>query len=387
MDTVSRRQILETAGAGAVVGAGTLGVSGQQRTVASAATGSFTATGTGGFLTINADNPSPGENEDGTRFPLAGDGVDGEFIIEGEIASDGTWESTSTTMPSFTQTESTFLGDITIDVTYYIEGIITGTIDRAGNLLTSQMPLRVDIVVSGAANSSGTVEADANNLTTETSGAMTGSASGLDTTSGTASLVDNELTLPSSGADLVDSVFALPSQTVGRNWMRLDLNLSLPALTGTVAGTVTDGTDPLSGVVVDILDAGDGTLVQTVTTDSTGAYTATLDPATYEVEITEDGYAPSQAEVTVTEGVTSTLDIALDELPTFAEGPPADNDGDGLYEDVRGNGDLSILDVQELFKNLDNPDLQANSELFNFQGDSPDEVGILDVQALYDQYL
>ena len=67
--------------------------------------------------------------------------------------------------------------------------------------------------------------------------------------------------------------------------------------------------------------------------------------------------------------------------------PPRDIDGDGKYEDVRGNGDLSILDVQELFKNLDNPDLQANSELFNFQGDSPDEVGILDVQALYDQYL
>ena len=387
MVNLNRRRLLETAGAGVVVGAGTVGVSGEQTAFQPAATGSFTATGTGGFLTINAASPSPGSDEDGTRFPLAGSGVDGDFIIEGEIASDGTWESTSTTLPSFTDTESTLFGDITIDVTYYIDGTITGTIDRTGNLMTSQMPLRVDVVVSGAASSSGTIEADANNLTTETSGSMTGSASNLDTTAGTASLVDNELTLPSSGADLIDSVFALPSQTVGRNWLRLDADLSLPALTGTVTGTITDGTDSLSGVAVDIVDPSDGTVVQTVTTDSTGAYAATLAPATYEVRIKQDGYAPYQSEVTVTEGATNTVDIALDELPTFAEGPPADNDGDGLYEDVRGNGDLSILDVQELFKNMDNPELQAHSELFNFQGDDPDEVGILDVQALYDQYL
>jgi hypothetical protein len=72
--------------------------------------------------------------------------------------------------------------------------------------------------------------------------------------------------------------------------------------------------------------------------------------------------------------------------PTIVEGPPADLDGDGLYEDVRGNNDLTILDVQSLFNNLDNPDLQNNAEAFKFQENgASEEVTILDVQALFNE--
>jgi len=62
-----------------------------------------------------------------------------------------------------------------------------------------------------------------------------------------------------------------------------------------------------------------------------------------------------------------------------------DLDGDGLYEAVRGKDEFTILDIQTLFNNLENPDLQEYSEAYNFQGGSPDEVTILDVQGQFNK--
>lgn len=58
-----------------------------------------------------------------------------------------------------------------------------------------------------------------------------------------------------------------------------------------------------------------------------------------------------------------------------------DPNGDGLYEDVNGDGEFNILDVQALYANLDKVPVQDNAELFDFSGDG--QVNILDVQALY----
>jgi len=73
------------------------------------------------------------------------------------------------------------------------------------------------------------------------------------------------------------------------------------------------------------------------------------------------------------------------ELPTLAEaqGPPQSLNDDGLYHDVHGDGDLTILDVRTLFDNLDNPDLQNNAWAYNFSDSDPSEVNILDVQGLF----
>jgi subtilisin family serine protease len=71
--------------------------------------------------------------------------------------------------------------------------------------------------------------------------------------------------------------------------------------------------------------------------------------------------------------------------PPLVDDPPRDLDGDGLYEDVRGDGDLSILDVQSLFNNLDSSDLQEYATLYSFSGDDPGEVTILDVQGLFNE--
>ena len=48
---------------------------------------------------------------------------------------------------------------------------------------------------------------------------------------------------------------------------------------------------------------------------------------------------------------------------------------------------FTILDVQALFNNLDNPAVQNNAELYRFQQSGQDgrDVNILDVQALFNK--
>ena len=78
--------------------------------------------------------------------------------------------------------------------------------------------------------------------------------------------------------------------------------------------------------------------------------------------------------------------ISLDVAPPPLVGGrrPKSLGNDGLYDDVRGDGELDINDVQALFNNLDNPDLQANAQAFDFSGQGG-AVDILDVQALFER--
>jgi phosphatidylserine/phosphatidylglycerophosphate/cardiolipin synthase-like enzyme len=68
----------------------------------------------------------------------------------------------------------------------------------------------------------------------------------------------------------------------------------------------------------------------------------------------------------------------------LARTPPKNILGDGLFRDVRGTGQFTILDVQALFDHLDDPTVQDNAWAFNFSGTDPDEVTVVDVQALFD---
>ena len=81
--------------------------------------------------------------------------------------------------------------------------------------------------------------------------------------------------------------------------------------------------------------------------------------------------------------------IALEETPQpppiGGGGPPQDLNGDGLHEDVRGDDEFTILDVQALFDNLDSDAVQNNAAAFDFSGLDPDEVTIFDVQALFNR--
>jgi len=473
MAWIERRELLKTTGTGVALGAGAASAR-EMDTVETRQTTTFTATATSGFLTIDAGS----RTTDDATLPLAGSAVDGDFVIEGEISPDGTWQSTSTSLPSFSETRDSgniIVGDVTISINYFISGTVTGTIDRAGNVMTATMPLRIDLEVSGfpGGPAGDTIPADANDLTTESSGDMTGSASGLDTTSGSATLVDNEFTLPGTGTDLVDEVFGLPSQTSGRNWMELqfDIQFSDSVSIGTFTGTVTNQSgSPLSGIPIQVNDDS-GTTVTTATTDSNGeystevspgtydlvvsdpdydsasetasvsdeetatvdfqvvakpgtvegtvfdisgplgneevtlvdgdqtvdtaitsaddstkgAYTLTSQPGQYDIVLNKDGYEPFEETVTVEANSTTNVQINLSPLPTLVVGQITDPDGDGLYEDVRGDGQVGILDVQALFNQLGTDLLSFHSEKFNFSGQNPDDVTILDVQALFNK--
>jgi len=118
----------------------------------------------------------------------------------------------------------------------------------------------------------------------------------------------------------------------------------------------------------------------THTYDSPGEYAASLtvttaagdsDTATETVTVTEAGEGPPAV-------------VGTD--------PPRDLDGDGLYEDIDGDGELSIGDVQQFFQNRDADVVQNNAEFFNFSAAdtaaasdtvTPEEVTIGDVQALF----
>jgi hypothetical protein len=63
------------------------------------------------------------------------------------------------------------------------------------------------------------------------------------------------------------------------------------------------------------------------------------------------------------------------------ENAPTDPDGDGVYEDVNGDGDVNVGDVQALFANDDGPVVQNNTAAFDVNGDGDVNVG--DVQALF----
>jgi hypothetical protein len=64
---------------------------------------------------------------------------------------------------------------------------------------------------------------------------------------------------------------------------------------------------------------------------------------------------------------------------------PTDPDGDGFYEDITGDGEFTIGDVQALLENRDADAVQDNAVLFNFSGTGSDEVTLDDVRALYDE--
>jgi hypothetical protein len=96
----------------------------------------------------------------------------------------------------------------------------------------------------------------------------------------------------------------------------------------------------------------------------------------------------------ITDGNQTAYDTARQNttLSTFGPPPlvdgrlPQDPDNDSLYDDVRGDGRVDVLDVQSLFNNLNDPTLQTNARFFYFNvRPNPQEVSILDVQALFNR--
>jgi len=85
-----------------------------------------------------------------------------------------------------------------------------------------------------------------------------------------------------------------------------------------------------------------------------------------------------------TTAIELTVPTTVTPPPIVAEREPANPAGDGLYRRVRGEDEFTILDVQALFNNLNDPTIQEYAGAFNFSQTDSTEVTITDVQALFD---
>jgi hypothetical protein len=125
-----------------------------------------------------------------------------------------------------------------------------------------------------------------------------------------------------------------------------------------------------------ITGAGPHTLgVVTVAAQSTGS-------ADLSVQVTEifDQSGRSLLPVTTADAA---VQVEPARGPVLLDDPATDPDGDGVYEDVNGDGSVSILDVADLLATFDGSTAQANVDAFDFSGDG--SLSIIDVATLLDQ--
>lgn len=129
-------------------------------------------------------------------------------------------------------------------------------------------------------------------------------------------------------------------------------------------------------------------LVEDPATTDTVEYVVTAPETTedLEIEFTGEIRPSSDDEGVPVEGPDTITVLAPEDdsiPPVVGNDPPRDLDGDGLYEDVNGDGSADVVDVQALTRHLESDVVQNHSEAFNFSDGNPNEVTAADVEALY----
>jgi hypothetical protein len=146
---------------------------------------------------------------------------------------------------------------------------------------------------------------------------------------------------------------------------------------GRVGGLVGVGNGTVTGSYADLNATG-----QSVSAGGTGLTTAEMTGSAAETNLSAFDFATTWQSVP---GEYPALRSKSGPVAPLVDGQRAsDPDGDGRYEDVDGKRGFTILDVQALFNNLDNPAVVNNAAAFNFQT-SFDTVSTLDVQALFNE--
>ena len=280
--------------AGVVVGASVGSVAAEDNSGVEA---TFNATGTEGFVAIDAESPN-----DPISFPTP-DEADQPISLDGLVYANGTWRSTNVSFPALGEEQLGFPIEILLDA----PRPFVGEIDRETGLMTADAELT--ILVPDADEE---VNVTAN-ITTAQSGEMVGDAEGLntDTDTATVTLVSNEYSVPeSTGSTVIDEFVGLPSPEAGDNWFSLTLEMDIQTNAGTVAGVVesTEG-DPVEGATV---SAGD----QQVTTGADGTYELESTVGRQELSVGRFGFADATESVTVGTDETTTADITLDPVDT-----------------------------------------------------------------------
>jgi hypothetical protein len=174
-----------------------------------------------------------------------------------------------------------------------------------------------------------------------------------------------------------------------------DVTVSVP---GTTNATVTDATyNENFGTIGNATVSGDGTSVNFKVTDIAG-YVDNGDLENEDillgtVEVTGQAGGKATLSPTVNEVENGTEDpvgavgqdteLEVIDVPTLVgTDQPADNDGDGVYEDLNGNGETDYSDAVTLYETFEEPDVQDNTGLFDLTGDG--SVGFGDVIRVYE---
>jgi len=340
MSQTNRRQFLKTSamGVGVAVGTGSAYADDKPQFSTSSVVKTFTATAGEGYIAIDADNPQ-GDGSDIGRVDFAGDQIDGDVTISGEVYDDNTWKSTSVNFPPIDienfLSEDTFsdlpidigLDDIDADIQVNVPQI-TGQFDTEQELVTAE-PFEVEVDADATVDAGITsidiaivVSASAD-LTTGQSGELEGGVqNGLDPQSATVTLVSNDFIVPATGETIsvpvvgdidVDDQVGLPADDPSRNYLELELDMNIAEIFGTVDGRVTDrGGVGLSDVRVEFRTG--GSVVTTATTGTDGSYSVNLQPGSYSITFDDPRYERDSREMQVAEDTTTTVNATLTEL-------------------------------------------------------------------------
>lgn len=127
------------------------------------------------------------------------------------------------------------------------------------------------------------------------------------------------------------------------------------------------------------LTVGPTELSETVSLDTNETTTVTFENATSEL-------VPNRYNVEIQSGGTTLVRSMWVSVDILGDGTLAtDTTGDGLLNDVTGDGEFDIADVQALFENLDAESVQNNAQLFDFAGTDAERVSVFDIQGLFTQ--
>ena len=347
MTGFDRRQVLASAGVGATAGLTGLATGDQKNPdTGQAVAATFTATVDSGFIVIDGAS----ENDDNATANVSIENLDGTVELAGEIYEDRTWQADEISFPDVDPGEfidpedidAAPVEDISFDgssidvVVDEIAGVYDPDAD-AGPLVTGTTSMLIEADISGEAEVDlvGGIEVpfefnfdlDINageelTLTSEESQALTGAAATLGCADPVVRVVNNEFTVPEAEPRDPGGVEECVEDIVC-----IDVNetLELPSA------------DPTRNFIELDLD------IEWVDTQP---------------------FAPD---------------------PVVGDQRPRDLDCDGNYEDIDGDGELTIFDVQALFEHRNDEQLEANADLFDFAGTGGDRVSIFDVQSLYDR--
>ena len=151
----------------------------------------------------------------------------------------------------------------------------------------------------------------------------------------------------------------------------------------TVTANVTnDGAVESTQPVEFRIDAdGDGDL-ETVETAAETIAAGQTEQVSFTVSVPADASLGPRQHGVFTAADNATAEIAFTPPDVNGDGNlPGDPDGDGLYEDVNGDGELNAGDAQALFSNRDSPPVQEFADAFDFNDDGSLNVG--DAQVLF----